>query len=130
MKFFLTCRDKHRSFLQFDAIISVVCSQTYPKYPKGEVCISLQYLQKNVDDEVVLPADKHESLPQIGGIILSVGRHAQNTQNNKFAISLQHLKENMKDEVAFLPADKRQKFLEIDTVILVVCSQSCPKYPK
>ena len=32
-------------------------------------------------------------------------RHAQRTQNNKFAISLQYLKENVKDEVDFLPAD-------------------------
>ena len=30
-----------------------------------------------------------------------VSRHAQNTQNNKFAISLQYLKENGKNEVDF-----------------------------
>ena len=32
-----------------------------------------------------------------------VVRHAQSAQNNKFTISLQHLKENVKDEVYFLP---------------------------
>ena len=35
-----------------------------------------------------------------------VAKHAQSTQNNKFAISLQYLKENVKDEVDFLPVDK------------------------
>ena len=28
-----------------------VCSQVCPKYPKYDVCISLQYLQKNMGDE-------------------------------------------------------------------------------
>ena len=38
-------------------------------------------------------------------------RHAQGTQNNKFTIYLQYLKENVKAEVDFSPADKRQRFL-------------------
>ena len=38
-----------------------------------------------------------------------VARHAQITQNNKFAISLQYLKENVKDKVDSLLADKRLK---------------------
>ena len=37
-----------------------------------------------------------------------VAKHAQRTQNNKFAISLLYLKENVEDKVDFLPADKRQ----------------------
>ena len=49
-----------------------------------------------------------------------VARHAQSTQNNKFTISLQNLKENVKDEVDFLPADNHQSFLQIDTVIFSV----------
>ena len=36
----------------------------------------------------------------------------------------------MKDEVDFLPADKRRKFLQSDTLILSVCYQACPDYPK
>ena len=39
-------------------------------------------------------------------------RHGQSTQNNKFAIFLQYLKENVKDKVDFLPAHKRQRFLQ------------------
>ena len=34
---------------------------------------------------------------------------------------LQYLKENVKDEVDVLPAEKRQRFLQIDTIILGVC---------
>ena len=40
-------------------------------------------------------------------------------------IGLQHfsiiVKENVKDEVGFLPADEHQRFLQIDTIILGVC---------
>ena len=43
-----------------------------------------------------------------------IARHAPSTQNNKFVISLHHLKVNIKDEVDFLPADKRHKgFLKL-----------------
>ena len=56
--------------------------------------------------------------------------HAENTQNNKFVISLQYLKKYAKDEVDFFPADKRQRFLQIDTIILIVCDQTCPNYLK
>ena len=44
-----------------------------------------------------------------------VARLAQRTQYNKFAISLQYFKENVKDEVDFLSADKHQRCLQIDT---------------
>ena len=52
-------------------------------------------------------------------------RQAQSTKNN-FTISLQYLKENMKDEVDFLPADKSWRFFQNDTIILGVCGQACP----
>ena len=55
-----------------------------------------------------------------------VARYAKDTQNNKFTISLQYLKENVKDEVNFLPADKCQRFLQTNTIILGVCGQVCP----
>ena len=44
-------------------------------------------------------------------------RHAQFTQNNKFAISLNYLKKDVTDEVDFLHADKHESFLQIDTMI-------------
>ena len=41
---------------------------------------------------------------------MGVDRHAQTTQSDKFTISLQHLKEHLKDVADFLSVDKRQKF--------------------
>ena len=46
-----------------------------------------------------------------------MARHAQITQNNKFAISLQYLKKEMRDKVDFLHADEHESFLQIDTMI-------------
>ena len=45
-------------------------------------------------------------------------------------MSLQYLKEHVKDEVDFLPADKHQRVLQIHTIILGACDQVCPNYPK
>ena len=36
----------------------------------------------------------------------------------------------MKHEADFLPSDKHQRFLQIDTTILGVCGQACPNYQK
>ena len=43
---------------------------------------------------------------------------------------LQYLQKNVKDEVDFLPADKHQRFLQVDTIILFVYGEACPNYPK
>ena len=48
-----------------------------------------------------------------------VVRHAQITQNNKFAISLQYLKKEVSDEVAFLHANEPESLLQIDTMVLM-----------
>ena len=60
-------------------------------------------------------------------IVLRVclSRHDQCTQKNNFAIFLQNLKENVKDEVDFFPADKRQRFLQVGIIILGVREQIC-----
>ena len=50
---------------------------------------------------------------------MCVARHAQNTQNNMFAISLQYLKKEMSVEVDFLHADKYESLLQIDSMILM-----------
>ena len=49
---------------------------------------------------------------------MCVARHAESTQNNKFTISMQYLKENVKNKVDFLLAYKPQSFLQIDNIIL------------
>ena len=56
--------------------------------------------------------------------------HARSTQNNKFAISLRYLKENVKDKFYFLPAERQQRFLQIDTIILDVFGQVDPNSSK
>ena len=38
--------------------------------------------------------------------------------------------EEVTNEVDFWHADKHQSFLQVDTVILGVCIQTCLKYPK
>ena len=59
-----------------------------------------------------------------------VARQAQSTKNNQFTISLQYLKENMKDEVDFFLADKRWRFFQTDTITSGVYDQACPNYLK
>ena len=59
-----------------------------------------------------------------------VARHAQITQSNKFAISLEYLKKEVSDEVDFLHADKHESFLQIDTMIFNGNGQAFPKFSK
>ena len=41
-------------------------SQAFPKFPRQQFTMSLQYLKKEVRDEVdFLHADKHQNLPQV-----------------------------------------------------------------
>lgn len=56
-----------------------------------------------------------------------VASHAQ-SQNSKFAIFLQYLKENANNEGNFLLADEHRRFLQIDTRILGVCGQVYPNH--
>ena len=73
------------------------------------------------DELDILPTDKHQRFLQIVIIILGVcvARRAQITQNNKFAISLQYLKKELRDEVDFLHVDKHESLLQIDVMILM-----------
>ena len=43
---------------------------------------------------------------------------------------MQYLKKEINDEVYFWNAHKHQSLLQFDTIILSVCNQGCPKYPK
>ena len=48
-------------------------------------------------------ADKHESLIEIDTMILmGIIKYSQSSQNSKFAMSLQYLKKEVRDEVDFL----------------------------
>ena len=50
---------------------------------------------------------------------MCVARYVQITLNNKFAISLQYLKEEVSDTVGFLHADKHESLLQINAMILM-----------
>ena len=58
----------------------------------------LQYLKKDVTGDVdFLPADKRQSFQQVYAIIFDGhGQHVQISQNNKFAVSLQYLRKEVK----------------------------------
>ena len=59
------------------------------------------------DEFDFFPAEKHKSFLQDGSITLGVSSQTgPNTKSNQLPISLQYLKENIKHEVDFLPADK------------------------
>ena len=50
---------------------------------------------------------------------LVCGQACLNTQNNKFAISLQYLKKELSDEIDFMHADEHESLLQIDTMTLI-----------
>ena len=94
----------------------------------GKFAMSLQYLKKGIRNEVdFLHADKHQSFLQVDfntlGIkvsyqvilssLMSVIMHFQSTQSNKFAISLQYLKIEVRDGVHFLHPDKHKSFYKL-----------------
>ena len=58
-----------------------------------------------------------------------LGKHAKFI-GNKESTSLQYLQKDVGDEVGFLLVDKRESFLQVDTICLGVHSQACSKNPK
>ena len=54
-----------------------------------------------------LNEDKHQNLT----FLLAIARYAQSTQHSEFVISFTYLKEEGRDEVAVLYADKHQVLL-------------------
>ena len=91
----------------------------------NKFCISLQYLKKQMSDEVDLfHGYKYESFLQINTMIfMGMTKHSPNSQNSKFAMFLQYLKKVDRDEVDILHADKhqhfgQQSFLQVDAIII------------
>ena len=62
-----------------------------------------QYLKKEVGDEIdFLHADKQENFCKlILWFLIGVDKNFQNSQINKFAMSLQYLKKEVRDEIDF-----------------------------
>ena len=43
-------------------------------------------------------------------VLMDMIKHSQSTQSNKFAISLQYIKKEVRDGIDFLHTDKHQSF--------------------
>ena len=81
----------------------------------NKFAISLQYLKKEVSDEVDFLQTSMKACLQIDTMILMrMIKHSQSSQNIKFAISSQYLKKEVREEVDFLHVDKHQRSLQVD----------------
>ena len=120
--------DEHWSLLQVDTIILGECNQAYPKYQN-----KFAYLRnisiKAWEMELIFCLWMKVFYKMIVKLWVCIARDAQSTQN-KFTISLQYVKENVRNEVDYLLADKRRRFLQSDTISSGTCGQVCPYYPK
>ena len=86
--------------IKVDTTILGVQSKTCPIYAKWEVTRSLQYLQKNIGMKLIfyLQINAKVFYKSTVSLWVCIARHAQSTQNKKFAMSLQYFKENVKNE--------------------------------
>ena len=67
------------------------------------------------DENDFLHAGKHEKLLQIDAMILmEMVKYFQSSQNSKFTMSVQYLKNGDRDEVHEVDADKYQSGLQVD----------------
>ena len=103
--------DNHEMFIQIDTMIFDGDAQHSQSFQNSKFAMSLQYLKKEVRDEVdFLHADKHQSFLQVDfntlsikvfykvilSLLMGMIKHSQSTQSNKFAISLQYLKKEVR----------------------------------
>ena len=98
-----------------------VCVARHAQSTKNKFVYLAISPEKHGDEVDFLSADKHESSPQIDTMILmGMVKHSQSSQNSKFAMFLQYLKEEVRDELDFLHANKHQSFLQVDFSTLVI----------
>ena len=121
--------DKHESLLQIDTMILMGMAKHSQSFENSLQClISLQYLEKEVRDGLdFLHADKYQSFLPVDfntlditvsykvilSFLMGMIKHSQSTQSNKFAISLQYLKKEVRNGVHFLHVDKHQSFYKL-----------------
>ena len=62
-----------------------------------------------------LHADNCNSFLQIDTLnLMGIVKHSQSPENSKFAMFLQNLKKDVRDEVDFLLVDNCQSFIQVD----------------
>ena len=116
--------DKLWSFLQvwsstLKFIILGGHSQACPKSQNYKLCYFLAISQRTEwwSWFFCMQANMNVSYKLLLWFLMGMVKHSQSAQNSKLAMSLQYLKENMKDEVD-LSAGKHQRFLQIEIIIL------------
>ena len=62
-------------------------------------------------------------------LLMDMIKHSQSTESNKFTVSLQYLKKEVRNGVHFLHANKHQ-FLQVAFIVFNGSGQTCPKYSK
>ena len=109
----------------------------------SKFAMSLQYGIRKLDNVDFLHADKHQNLLQVDfntlgikfsyrvtlSLLMGIIKLSQSTQSNKFAISLQYLRKEVRDGVYSLHANKHQ-FLQVGMIVFDGSGQTCPNYPK
>ena len=112
------------SLLQIDTIIMMGMFKHSQWSENSKFAMSLQYLKKKFRDNVdFLHAYKHQSFLQVDlntllikvsckvklSLLMGMIKHSQSTHSNKFVISLQYLKKEVRNGVRFLHADKHHR---------------------
>ena len=134
MKLIFLHADKYENLLQIYTMILMGIVKHFQSSQNRKFTMSLQYLIKEVRDEVdFLHVDKLQSFQQadfntlglkdaykvILKLLLGMIKHCQSTQSNKFAISLQYLKKEVRKGVHFLHADEHQSFYKLGLLFLM-----------
>ena len=90
---------KHEGLLQIDTMILMWRFKYSQSSQISKCAMSLQYLKKEVRDEVdFLHADKHHNFSiLVLQFLMEVARHAQNTQNTKLLIFMQFIKRTVSE---------------------------------
>ena len=84
----------------------------WPGIPKLPKLKSLIFLCNILRKKCFWHAGKHENLQQTDTMILMwMIKRLQSSQNSRFAMSLQYVKKEVRDEVDFLPVNKHQSDL-------------------
>ena len=125
MKLIFLLADKHQIFLQIDTITfgGVARHAQITQYNKFAIC---NILWKNWVTKLIfcMQIIMKVSYKLLLWFLIGMVKHSQSYQNSKFPMSLQYRIKNGK--VDFLLAEKHQRFLQTDTIILGLCGQACP----
>ena len=110
MKLIFLQVDKHESLFQIDAMNLMGMVKHSHSSQNSKFAMSLQYLEKEVIDEVdLLHEDKHQGFLKVDfntlsikisykvvlSLLMGMIKHSQSTQSNRIAISLQYLKKRI-----------------------------------